>query len=294
MLRRFLVARNGEITCIFPPMNTFDKASEAASYIRGCTDLQPRIGIILGTGLGGLVNEISAPMFISYDTIPHFCVSTVESHVGRLVFGSLQNVDVVAMQGRFHAYEGYSLQDITFPVRVMRHLGVQSLIISNACGGMNPLYRRGDIMIIDDHINLLGDNPLIGHNDERYGPRFPDMSEPYSLRLITLAERVALEQGVRLHRGVYVAVQGPNLETRAEYRFLRTIGADVVGMSTVPEAIVARHMGMDVLGFSIITDECFPDSLQPVHLDDVLAAAAVAEPIMTRIIADVVQRIDHT
>lgn len=275
-------------------MNTFDRASEATTYIRSRTDRQPKIGIILGTGLGGLVNEISSPTVVSYDTIPHFMVSTVESHVGRLVFGDLQNVEVVAMQGRFHAYEGYSLQDITFPVRVMRHLGVESLIISNACGGMNPLYRRGDIMIIDDHINLLGDNPLIGRNDERYGPRFPDMSEPYSLRLISLAERVALEQGVRLHRGVYVAVQGPNLETRAEYRFLRTIGADVVGMSTVPEAIVARHMGMNVLGFSIITDECFPDSLQPVHLDDVLAAAAVAEPIMTRIIADVVQRIDHT
>jgi purine-nucleoside phosphorylase len=175
----------------------------------------------------------------------------------------------------------------------MHHLGVRKLIISNACGGMNPLYRRSDIMLIDDHINLLGDNPLIGPNDERYGPRFPDMSEPYSQRLISLAEEVAMEKSIRLHRGVYVAVQGPNLETRAEYRYLRTIGADVVGMSTVPETIVARHMGMEVLGFSIITDECFPDALHPVKLEDVLAAAAVAEPRMTAIISEVVRRIEH-
>ena len=293
MLRSFLGDGQDQKPCIFPPMNTYEQASEAVAHIRTITGATPKVGIILGTGLGGLVHEITSPVFIGYDSIPHFRVSTVESHVGRLVFGSLQNVDVVAMQGRFHAYEGYSLQDITFPVRVMRHLGVQTLIISNACGGMNPLYRRGDIMVIDDHINLLGDNPLVGPNDERYGPRFPDMSEPYSRRLISLAEQVALDQGVRIHRGVYVAVQGPNLETRAEYRFLRTIGADVVGMSTVPENIVARHMGMDVLGFSIITDECFPDSLQPVHLEDVLAAAAVAEPVMTSIIAEVVRRLSH-
>ena len=293
MLRSFLIEQQVDFPCIFPPMSTYEQALEALAYLRSVTSSEPRIGIILGTGLGGLVKEIENPTFVSYDSIPHFSVSTVESHVGRLVFGSIHNVEVVAMQGRFHAYEGYSLQDITFPVRVMRHLGVTTLIISNACGGMNPLYRRGDIMVIDDHINLLGDNPLVGRNDERYGPRFPDMSEPYSRRLISLAEQVALEQGVRLHRGVYVAVQGPNLETRAEYRFLRTIGADVVGMSTVPETIVARHMGMDVLGFSIITDECFPDSLQPVHLEDVLAAAAVAEPVMTSSIASVVQRIEH-
>lgn len=274
-------------------MNTFEKAVEATNAIRSVTSSSPRVGVVLGTGLGGLVEDIDIRATLPYDQIPHFSVSTVESHVGRLVFGSLQNVDVVAMQGRFHAYEGYSLQDITFPIRVMHHLGVRTLIISNACGGMNPLYRRSDIMVIDDHINLLGDNPLVGPNDERYGPRFPDMSEPYSQRLISLAETVAMEKSIRLHRGVYVAVQGPNLETRAEYRFLRTIGADVVGMSTVPETIVARHMGMEVLGFSIITDECFPDALQPVHIDDVLAAAAVAEPRMTAIISEVVRRIEH-
>lgn len=274
-------------------MNTFERAAEALTYIRGVTLSKPSIGIILGTGLGGLVDEIKNPQFIGYESIPNFKVSTVESHAGRLVFGSIRGVDVVTMQGRFHAYEGYSLQDVTFPVRVMYHLGVKTLIISNACGGMNPLYRRGEIMIIDDHINLLGDNPLVGPNDKRYGARFPDMSEPYSKRLIALTEQVAIETGVRLHRGVYVAVQGPNLETRAEYRFLRAIGADVVGMSTVPETIVARHMGIDVLGLSIITDECFPDALEPVHLEDVLAAAAVAEPQMTAIISEVVRRIEH-
>ena len=274
-------------------MNTYERAIEALTRIRQITDREPRIGIILGTGLGGLVDEIENPQFIGYDSIPNFKVSTVESHVGRLVFGGIRGVDVIAMQGRFHAYEGYSLQDVTFPVRVMHHLGVQVLIISNACGGMNPLYRRGEIMIIDDHINLIGDNPLVGPNDERYGSRFPDMSEPYSNRLIALTEQVAIETGVRLHRGVYVAVQGPNLETRAEYRFLRAIGADVVGMSTVPETIVARHMGMEVLGLSIITDECFPDALQPVRLEDVLEAAAAAEPVMTSIITNVVQRIDR-
>lgn len=274
-------------------MNAYERAAEALTYIRGVTQREPRIGIILGTGLGGLVGEIDHPLYIGYDSIPNFKVSTVESHAGRLVFGSIRGVDVVVMQGRFHAYEGYTLQDVTFPVRVLHHLGVKTLIISNACGGMNPLYRRGEIMIIDDHINLIGDNPLVGPNDARYGPRFPDMSEPYSKQLIALTERVAIEMGVRLHRGVYVAVQGPNLETRAEYRFLRSIGADVVGMSTVPETIVARHMGIDVLGMSIITDECFPDALEPVRLEDVLDAAAAAEPVMTSIITSVIQRIDH-
>lgn len=274
-------------------MNAYEHAAEALTYIRSITQREPRIGIILGTGLGGLVGEIDYPQSIGYDSIPNFKVSTVESHAGRLVIGSIRGVDVVVMQGRFHAYEGYTLQDVTFPVRVMHHLGVKTLIISNACGGMNPLYRRGEIMIIDDHINLIGDNPLVGPNDPRYGPRFPDMSEPYSKQLIALTEQVAIEMGVRLHRGVYVAVQGPNLETRAEYRFLRSIGADVVGMSTVPETIVARHMGIDVLGMSIITDECFPDALEPVRLEDVLEAAAAAEPVMTSIITSVIQRIDH-
>ena len=271
-------------------MNLFESIQESVAFIRGVTDTKPRIGVILGTGLGGLVGQVNVSSTIPYDEIPHFQISTVESHHGRLVFGSLNGIDIVVMQGRCHAYEGYSLQQITFPVRVLHGLGVQTLIVSNACGGMNPLYRRGDIMLIDDHINLLGDSPLVGPNDERLGPRFPDMSEPYSRRLLGYAEEAALARRVKVHRGVYVAVSGPNLETRAEYRFLRTIGADVVGMSTVPENIVARHMGMDVLGLSIVTDECFPDSLAPVKLEHVLEAAFQAEPIMTSLITDVIAR----
>ncbi|MCX6139707.1 MAG: purine-nucleoside phosphorylase [Candidatus Kapabacteria bacterium] len=271
-------------------MALYESILEAVTAIRTTSASEPRIGVILGTGLGGLVSQVEISATIDYDDIPHFPISTVESHHGRLVFGTLNGIEIVVMQGRFHAYEGYSLQQITFPVRVLHRLGVQTLIVSNACGGMNPLYRRGDIMLIDDHINLLGDNPLIGPNDERLGPRFPDMSEPYSRRLLALAEQAALERSTKVHRGVYVAVTGPNLETRAEYRFLRTIGADVVGMSTIPENIVARHMGMEVLGLSIVTDECFPDSLEAVKLEHVLAAATKAEPIMTSIISDVVSR----
>jgi purine-nucleoside phosphorylase len=228
---------------------------------------------------------------IDYASIPHFHVSTVESHSGRLLFGTLGGRSVVVMQGRFHRYEGYTLQQVTYPVRVLHALGARTLVVSNACGGLHPLYRRSDLMLIDDHINLIGDNPLIGPNESSLGPRFPDMSEPYSRRLQQIAQQTALELGIQLHRGVYVAVAGPNLETRAEYRFLRTIGADVVGMSTVPENIVARHMGMDVLGLSIITDECHPDCLQPVQIEDVLAAAAIAEPRLTALVQAVLPRI---
>lgn len=251
----------------------------------------PKIGIILGTGLGALATQVDIDFSIPYEDITNFPVSTVESHKGRLLFGTLAGASVVVMQGRFHQYEGYSLQQITLPVRVFKMLGVETLIVSNACGGMNPQYRRGDIMLIDDHINLLGDNPLVGPNIDELGPRFPDMSEPYSQKLLSIAEDAALELGIKVHRGVYVAVTGPNLETRAEYRFLRTIGADVVGMSTVPECIVARHMGMSVLGISIITDECFPDSLQPVSLEHVLEAAAIAEPKMTNLVNHIVSKI---
>lgn len=264
---------------------------DAIASIRQTASSAPRIGIILGTGLGALVQKIDVAVSIPYEQIPHFPTSTVESHSGRLVFGTISGVDVVVMQGRFHQYEGYTLQQITFPVRVMKGLGVETLIVSNACGGMNPLYRRGDIMLIDDHINLLGDNPLVGRNESSLGPRFPDMSEPYSRRLLALAETCALQRAQKVHRGVYVAVTGPNLETRAEYRFLRTIGADVVGMSTVPECIVARHMDMEVLGISIVTDECFPDSLQPVHLEHVLEAAAKAEPVLTTLVTDVIEKL---
>ena len=265
--------------------------NDAVTAIRQSTSSSPRIGIILGTGLGALVSRIEIDQTIPYESIPHFPLSTVESHSGRLVFGRIAGKEVVVMQGRFHQYEGYSLQQITFPVRVMNALGVSTLIVSNACGGLNPLYRRGDVMLIDDHINLLGDNPLVGPNEPKLGPRFPDMSEPYSRRLLEIAERCALQRAEKIHRGVYVAVTGPNLETRAEYRFLRLIGADVVGMSTVPECIVARHMNMDVLGVSIITDECFPDALQPVLLEHVLEAAAMAEPVLTNLVTDVISSI---
>lgn len=261
---------------------------DALTFIRTRTKSTPTVGIILGTGLGGLVKEIAVETMIDYSDIPHFPVSTVESHKGKLIFGTLGGKSVVAMQGRFHYYEGYSLQQVTFPVRVMKFLGVQTMLVSNAAGGMNPLYSRGDIMLITDHINLLGDNPLIGHNDEQMGPRFPDMTEPYTKELIALAEKVALEKKVRVQKGVFVAVAGPNMETKAEYRFLRGIGADVVGMSTVPEVIVAVHMSLRVLGFSIVTDECFPDSLRPVSLAEVIEVANRTEPKLTAIMKDVV------
>lgn len=265
----------------------------AADVVRGAVgaEFTPEVGIVLGTGLGRLAEEIDAVAVIEYSAIPGFPLSTVESHTGRLILGRLGGKAVVAMQGRFHFYEGYSMQQITFPVRVMHELGARVLMVSNACGGMNPLYRRGDLMLIEDHINLLGDNPLIGPNDDTLGPRFPDMSEPYSRELRALAHEVALDERIRLHEGTFVAVAGPNLETRAEYRFLRTIGADVVGMSTVPEVIVARHMGMRVMGMSIITDECFPDALAPVDVAEIIAAANRAEPKMTRIMSGVIARL---
>jgi purine-nucleoside phosphorylase len=250
-----------------------------------------KLELVLGTGLGGLVKEIEVEFEIDYDDLPHFPISTVESHHGKLIFGKLGGKDVVAMQGRFHYYEGYTMKQITYPIRVMKKLGVETLLVSNACGGMNPVYSRGDLMLMSDHINLLGDNPLIGPNDEEFGPRFPDMSEPYSNDLLALAETVALENNIKVQKGVYVAIPGPNLETKAEYRFLRGIGADVVGMSTVPENIVANHMGMKVLGISIITDECFPDSLQPVNVEEIIATAMEAEPKMTKIMKEVVAKL---
>jgi purine-nucleoside phosphorylase len=264
---------------------------EAVAYLRTRTSLRPSIGIILGTGQGGLVREITQEVAIDYADIPHFPLSTVESHHGRLIFGTLAGRPVVAMQGRFHYYEGYTMRQVAFPVRVMKFLGVQTLLISNAAGGMNPQFSRGSLMVITDHINLLGDNPLIGANDDTLGPRFPDMSEPYSRRLIALADAVALDLKIRLEHGVFVAVPGPNLETRAEYRFLRLIGADVVGMSTVPENIVANHMGLEVLGFSIITDECFPDALQPAKVEDIIAVANATEPKLTAVMKGVVERL---
>lgn len=271
--------------------NLKQQIAEAVNLIRTKTKLEPRIGIILGTGLGSLASGIKLESTVGYETIPHFPVSTVESHAGKLLFGDLGGKKVVAMQGRFHYYEGYSMQQVTFPVRVMKALGIKILIVSNACGGLNPQFKSGDLMLITDHINLQGDNPLIGPNDVSLGPRFPDMYNCYDQDLIQLAENVALNLGMKLNRGVYVSVSGPNLETAAEYRFLRTIGADVVGMSTVPEVIVARHQGTRVLGFSIITDMGLPDALKPTSLEEIIACANKSEPLLRQLIAEVVEKI---
>ncbi len=273
-------------------IETFRKQrSEALSYIQSKTEMRPEYMLILGTGLGQLAEEMDVEIEIPYDQIPHFPVSTVESHAGKLLFGTLGGKEVVAMQGRFHYYEGYTMQQIAFPVRVLKANGAMTLFVSNACGGMNPSYQRGDIMLIRDHINLLGDNPLMGPNDDELGPRFPDMSEPYTERLMDIAQTAALEQAIPMHQGVYVAVSGPMLETKAEYRYLRLIGADVVGMSTVPEVISAVHLGMEVLGVSVITDECFPEALEPVKMEHILEAAAMAEPKMTRVIIRVLEKL---
>jgi purine-nucleoside phosphorylase len=257
---------------------------QAVGVIRQHWPGQPRVGIILGTGLGGVAQQIDCEASLDYEAIPHFPRSTAISHAGQLVCGSLQGVPLVAMEGRFHAYEGYSHRQVTFPVRVMRALGAELLIVSNASGGMNPQYARGDIVVIEDHINLMHGNPLVGPNDERLGPRFPDMSAPYDPLLIERALQIARREDFTAHKGVYVAVTGPNLETRAEYRFLRTIGADVVGMSTVPEVIVAVHAGMRVLGLSIVTDMCLPDALKPAKIDEILATAADAELKLRKIV----------
>lgn len=267
------------------------KRTEALQFIQENTELRPNYMLILGTGLGQLAEEMDIVNEISYDKIPHFPVSTVESHAGKLLFGTLGGKEVVAMQGRFHYYEGYNMQQIVFPIRVLKANGADTLFVSNACGGMNPNYAAGDIMLIRDHINMIGDNPLMGPNDEELGPRFPDMSEPYSERLMDIAKNAALENNLQMHQGVYVALSGPMLETKSEYRFLRLIGADVVGMSTVPEVIAAVHMGMEVLGISAITDECFPDSLKPVNIEEILEAASISEPKMTRVIVDVLKKL---
>ncbi|HID39347.1 MAG TPA: purine-nucleoside phosphorylase [Calditrichaeota bacterium] len=264
---------------------------EAVTFIKKRSSVVPSVGIILGTGLGGLVKEIDIQNEIDYKDIPHFPLSTVESHQGKLILGRVGNKQVVAMQGRFHYYEGYTMQQITFPVRVMGDLGVKTLLISNAAGGMNFHFQKGDLMLIDDHINLQGTNPLIGQNLDEYGPRFPDMSEPYSRRLIQLGEEIALEHQIKVQRGVYVAVPGPSLETRAEYRFLREAGADAVGMSTVPEDIVAVQMGMEVFGISVITDECFPDALEPVDVSEIIAVAKYTEPKLTLIMKELIERL---
>jgi len=268
-------------------LELYDQINEAVAFIRSKWDQTPRAGIILGTGLGTLADQIDVAVSLDYSEIPHFLQSTATSHAGRLICGSLGNLPIIAMQGRFHMYEGYELKKITLPVRVFKALGADLLVLSNACGGLNPNYQLGDIMLIDDQINLMGDNPLIGINDDRLGPRFPDMSEPYNRVLIDRALRIARREDIVAHKGVFVAVAGPNLETAAEYRFLRTIGADVVGMSTVPETIVAVHAGMRVVGFSCITDMCLPDALQPANVDEIIAVANAAEPKLTQLVMGV-------
>jgi purine-nucleoside phosphorylase len=264
---------------------------EAVDAVRQRSKLEPEAAVILGTGLGGLAREIEVEIAIPYEEIPHFPLSTVESHTGHLLLGTLAGRRVVAMEGRFHRYEGYTLQQIALAVRLMHGLGARVLLVSNACGVMNPEWRAGDLMLIEDHINLLGDNPLIGPNLDELGPRFPDMSEPYDRELRRLADEVAAELDIRLRAGVFVAVTGPNLETRAEYRMLRSMGADVVGMSTVPEVIAARHMGMRVMGVSIITDECFPDALEEANIAKIIATANLAEPKLTALVKGVMRRL---
>ena len=269
----------------------FDQINDAAAAVRKQWAGSPTVGIILGTGLGNLVQDIKAEAVLPYESIPHMPRSTAPSHKGQLVCGTLAGKSVVAMEGRFHFYEGYTLQQVTFPVRVMRALGCGVLVVSNACGGMNPQYGKGDLMLIEDHINLLGDNPLIGPNDDRLGERFPDMCFPYDRGLLQLARRIALEEQIVCHQGVFVAVSGPNLETRAEYRFLRTIGADVVGMSTVPEVIVGVHARMRILGISVITDVCLPDALEPVSIPDIIATATEAEKKLRVLVRRVVEAV---
>ncbi|MGQ0814666.1 MAG: purine-nucleoside phosphorylase [Gemmatimonadota bacterium] len=262
---------------------------EATAAVRRRSTLDIEAAIILGTGLGALARDVDVEAAIPYADIPHFPLSTVESHTGQLLLGRLAGKRVAVMQGRFHRYEGYSLQQIALPPRVLHRLGARTLIVSNACGVMNPAWRAGDLMLIEDHINLLGDNPLIGPNLDELGPRFPDMSEPYDRALHALAHQVAKNLGITLRSGVFVAVTGPNLETRAEYRMLRELGADVVGMSTVPEVIAARHMGMRVLGISIITDECFPETLEAADIAKIIATAREAEPKLTALVKGVLK-----
>jgi purine-nucleoside phosphorylase len=265
------------------------KIRETIEYLESKTGLKPETGIILGTGLGGLVNEIDIRHTIPYEFIPNFPVSTVQGHHGQLIFGTMGGRSIVAMQGRFHYYEGYTMQELTFPVRVMKFLGIKTLILSNASGGVNPGFEVGDIMVITDHINLMKDNPLIGRNEEEIGTRFPDMGAAYDPALVEKALGIAKEQGVKLQTGVYAAVSGPTYETPAEYRYIRTIGADAVGMSTVPEVIAARHMGLRCFAVSIISDLGVPGKIVEISHKHVIDAAAAVEPVMTRIIREMIR-----
>ena len=265
------------------------KIEAAVQYIQGRYSLRPEIGIILGTGLGQLVHEIEIEAEINYQDIPYFPISTVETHSGKLILGKLEGRQVVAMKGRFHYYEGYSMKEVTFPVRVLKRLGIERLFVSNAAGGLNPLHQIGDLMIINDHIDLFPENPLRGANLDGFGSRFPDMSEPYDLEMIENALKIGGENEIPVYQGVYAGLQGPNLETRAEYSYLSRIGADAVGMSTVPEVIVARHMELPVFAISAITDLCSPGNIKKITIQEVIAAAAKAEPGMIKIIKGLIQ-----
>lgn len=268
-----------------------NKIKETTAFLQSQGIEAPEVGIVLGTGLGGLVKEIEVIKAIDYDKIPHFPVSTVESHHGKLIYGTVKGKKVLAMQGRFHYYEGYDMQQITFPIRVMKQIGVKNLLISNAAGAVNLAFKKSTLMLITDHINLFPSNPLIGKNYPELGPRFPDMSEPYSKKLNNELRTIAKEKGILLHEGVYVPVTGPNLETRAEYRMIGKLGGDAAGMSTVPEVIVANHMGLPCCAISVLTDECDPDYLAPVSLEEILAAAAIAEPQLTTLYTELIGRL---
>ncbi|EOZ99819.1 Purine nucleoside phosphorylase [Indibacter alkaliphilus LW1] len=276
---------------IEPTISYSQQIQHAVDDILGKYDHAIDLGIILGTGLGQLIQHIQIEKEIPYEEIPFFPVSTVESHKGKLIFGKLSGKSVVAMQGRFHYYEGYSMKEVTFPVRVMKKLGIKHLFVSNAAGGLNPEYKIGELMIINDHIDLFPENPLRGKNLEEFGVRFPDMSEPYDQSLITSALDIAKRDSMNVHQGVYAAVQGPNLETKAEYKYLRTIGADAIGMSTIPEVIVARHMELPVFAISAITDLCSPGNIKKVKIEEVLVAAAKAEPGMGLIIKELIAKL---
>lgn len=275
-------------------LDLYDKIQEAADFIRSKWATPPKVGIILGTGLGSLVENIDVEAAIDYPEIPHFPKSTATSHRGRLVCGKLNGLPVMAMEGRFHKYEGYPLKQITLPVRVFKAMGCDLMVVSNAVGGLNPYYGLGHIMVIDDQINLMGDNPLIGVNDDRLGPRFPDMSEPYDAALIDVALEEARKNNIIAHKGVLVSVTGPNLETRAEYRMLRQMGADCVGMSTIPEVIVAAHCGLRTIGFSIITDMCLADALEPANVEKIIATAKSTEPKLTKLVLSVLSKYEST
>ncbi len=266
------------------------RIQESVDYIFSKTGFRPEAGIVLGSGLGGLVKEVAVEHTLAYSEIPHFPVSTVAGHGSKMLLGTLNGVRVAVMQGRFHFYEGYSMQDVVFPIRVLKYMGISRLYLSNASGGMNPNFKVGDLMVIDDHINLMGSNPLIGPNEEQLGPRFPDMSEPYDARMVQLALDIAREKEYVCHKGVYAAVTGPTYETRAEYKFIRIIGADCVGMSTIPEAIAARHMGLPVFAISIITDMGGQEEVQVITHEEVLKVAQAAEVKMTALISELITR----